>query len=64
MSSDNASITGFIVAILAILVGMAAWFTHVVNCIKDEQWFLLVIGLLAAPIGWVHGLGIWFGWFS
>ena len=48
---------------VAIILMVATWFTHVVNCIQDEQWFLLVIGILAAPIGWVHGLGIWFGWF-
>lgn len=51
--------------ILAIVVlwvwAIAAWVTHVVVCIKAANWLFLLAGALAAPVGIVHGTGIWFG---
>lgn len=40
---------------------IAAWVTHIVVCIQNEQWILLIDGTLAFPIGVVHGIGQWFG---
>lgn len=42
---------------------IAAWFTHVIVCIQTSAWILLVIGVFVPPIGWVHGIGSWFGMF-
>jgi hypothetical protein len=43
------------------LVGFAAWLTHVIVCIKASSWVFLLAGAIFAPIGVVHGVGVWFG---
>ena len=43
------------------LTSIAAWGTHVIICIKTGSWLFLVAGAIAAPVGVVHGVGIWFG---
>lgn len=45
------------------LTFFAGWVTHIVNCIQNEAWILLVAGALMAPIGAIHGIGLWFGLF-
>ena len=40
-----------------------AWLTHVFSTISNEQWVFLLAGAIFAPIGVIHGWGIWFGWF-
>lgn len=39
----------------------AGWVTHIVICLQDENYILLVIGVIGFPIGIVHGIGHWFG---
>lgn len=56
MERDNA-IWGAVFTLAVI----AAWITSVINCILTEKWVLLVIDLLVAPIGVLHGLMVWFG---
>ena len=49
------------------LVGtmFAAWLTHVIVTIQASQWIFLLAGAIFAPIGMIHGIGIWFGiWFG
>ncbi len=49
-----------------ILAVIASWITHVVVCIQTmtgASIALLFAGILIPPIGWVHGIGSWFGWF-
>ncbi len=46
-----------------ICVPLAAWVTHVIATIHAAQWVLLVVGALFAPIGVIHGFGLWFGLF-
>ena len=43
------------------LTVFAGWVTHIIVCIQNEQWVLLIAGALAFPIGVVHGIGQWFG---
>ena len=50
-----------IMYIVLALASLGAWGTHVINCIQDEKWFFLIAGAVAAPIGIIHGVGIWFG---
>ena len=38
-----------------------AWLTHVIACISDGVWGLLIGGAVFFPIGIVHGFGIWMG---
>lgn len=58
---------GYIGAVLAafafVFTTVAAWVTHVVVCIKSASWILLVFGIVMPPIGFIHGIGTWFGWF-
>lgn len=46
-----------------VLASLAAWVTHVIVCIKASAWILLLFGCLVAPVGVVHGFGIWLGVF-
>lgn len=52
-------IIGFLIVLG--LTGLAAWLTHVVNCIQNGEWLFLIAGAIAAPVGIVHGVGIWLG---
>lgn len=53
-----------VVASLTIALGsVAAWITHVVVCIKASAWILLLFGCIVAPVGVIHGVGVWFGAF-
>lgn len=42
---------------------IAAWATHVIVCLQTANWGFLIAGAILAPIGVVHGAGIWFGAF-
>lgn len=52
-----------IFTILIVLWLIAAWFTHVITCLATGAWGFLIAGAIVFPIAWVHGTGIWFGWF-
>jgi len=41
---------------------IGSWLTHIVYCIGAEAWGFLIAGALFFPIAWVHGTGLWFGW--
>lgn len=61
--SDYAKGAG-VLSIIAIAISFfAAWITHVVVCLKTAQWGFLIAGAIFAPIGAIHGYGVWFGWF-
>lgn len=47
--------------IAIILTSFIAWFTHIITCINTAQWGFLIAGAIAAPIGVIHGVGIWLG---
>jgi hypothetical protein len=42
---------------------LAAWITHIVVCLQTAAWGFLIAGAIVFPIAWIHGTGIWFGWF-
>lgn len=42
---------------------IAAWVTHVIVCIKAASWILLLFGCIVAPVGVIHGIGVWLGAF-
>ncbi len=58
----NVELRYLMVPIVAIWVA-AAWITHVVVCLKTASWGFLIAGAIMFPIAWIHGTGIWFGWF-
>lgn len=47
--------------IAIVIASIAAWITHVVVCIKAASWGFLIAGAIFAPIGVIHGVGVWFG---
>jgi hypothetical protein len=51
----------FVIAIV-ILCGLA-WFTHIIVSLGEGWWGFLVAGALFFPIGIIHGIGLWFGFF-
>jgi hypothetical protein len=56
---------GMVFGIMVIVgagISLGAMITHIYVCIQNQQWFLLIAGAIAAPVGIVHGLGIWFNW--
>lgn len=51
-------------ALASLIIGVtsvAGWLTHVIVCITEERWGFLIAGAIAAPVGVVHGIGRWFG---
>jgi hypothetical protein len=51
---------------IPILIGITAfvaWLTHVVTCLAAAKWGFLIAGAIFFPIGIIHGIGIWFGFF-
>lgn len=58
------AVVSLVIAWLTLLLGSAAaWITHVVVCIKASAWILLLFGCIVAPVGVVHGIGVWLGVF-
>ena len=45
------------------IASIAAWITHVLVCIKTSAWVLLAFGCIVAPVGVIHGVGVWLGIF-
>ena len=41
-------------------VAVAAWVTHIIHCLLQAKYVLLIAGALVAPVGIIHGVGIWF----
>lgn len=50
-----------ILGALALIATALAWLTHVVVCINDAAWGLLIAGAIFFPVGVVNGVGIWMG---
>lgn len=46
-----------------VAISFAAWLTHIVVCISSAAWGLLIAGAILFPIGIVHGIGYWLGFF-
>lgn len=57
----NSSFGCLLAYLFIIFAGIAGWITHVVYCIANQEWLLLIAGGLVAPIGSIHGWMIWFG---
>ena len=61
MAKNKSSGLGILFLFVSIIASISAWMTHVITCIETEQWGFLIAGAIAAPVGIVHGVGIWFG---
>lgn len=61
--TNNLSDTG-VWLLLALLISLpVGWFTHVITCLQQSEWFFLIAGAICFPIAWIHGLGILLGVF-
>ncbi len=61
--TSNAEFIGFLLGLAIIFGAISAWLTHVVICLKTAAWGFLIAGAILFPIGIIHGVGLWFGWF-
>lgn len=61
MKTALLAIGAIIFYIFAIIATIGAWIQHVITCIATEQWILLVVGAIVAPVGVIHGWGVWLG---
>ncbi|UTC29665.1 hypothetical protein BAJUN_00350 [Bajunvirus bajun] len=61
-SRSNPGAIGCLIWLAVIVASFAGWITHVVHCIKTQEWLLLIAGAIAAPLGVIHGWGLLFGW--
>ncbi len=56
MTDDDSNFWGFALIAWVIL----SWITHIVVCIQQAKWILLLVGAFVFPVGCVHGTGVWF----
>lgn len=61
-TSNDAGL-GILLMVLLALLPVAAWFTHIVVCLKAGLWGFLIAGAIFFPVAIVHGFGIWIGVF-
>ena len=59
MKDDSSGL--FAIALLGWIV--LSWLTHIVVCIQQAKYMLLLVGAFVFPVGCIHGTGVWFGIF-
>ena len=59
MRNGNTTASVGLLATIALII--AAWFTHVIHCLMTAKYLLLIAGAFIAPVGVIHGIGLWFG---
>ena len=52
---------GGIVLMMLGVACVAAWLTHIFNCLQNGEWGFLIAGALFFPIAIIHGFGLWLG---
>lgn len=50
-----------LLTLAAILSLPLAWLTHIVVCLVQAKYLLLIAGAFVFPVGIIHGFGLWFG---
>jgi hypothetical protein len=60
MSDTISGRLGALYYLALILIGIWFWVEHVARCMANDAIGFLVLGLCAAPVGWIHGAGIAF----
>lgn len=60
MKITNNTIIG--ISVLSFLLwAVSSWLTHIIVCIQNSEWGFMIAGAILVPIAWIHGTGIWFG---
>ena len=44
-----------------LLLMVAAWCTHIIACLIQAKYLLLIAGAFVFPVGIIHGVGLWVG---
>ena len=52
---------GWIAGVTFVMTMIAAWLTHIFHCLFAAKYLLLIAGAFIAPVGVIHGIGLWFG---
>ncbi len=60
----HSSAEGGFLAFLAVFIGIIPFIAHIVACVKADWATMLILGLICFPVGWVHGVGVIFGWWG
>ena len=53
-----------IIVLCWLSVTIAPFINHLVYCFQTEKYLLLIAGAIVAPVGWFHGLGLFFGFWG
>ena len=56
------TVTKITAVVVGLFILVAPWIYHLVYCFKQQEYILLIAGGIIPPIGWLHGLGAFFGW--
>ena len=48
--------------VMIIPILSSPWITHTFYTYQSGDLKLFFIGSFIPPIGWIHGIGLWFGW--
>lgn len=57
-----ATLGGVVLLWIAVVITcISGWVTHIVICFQEGNWGFLIAGAIFFPIGIVHGIGRWFG---
>lgn len=59
--NDAEDIAAFFIGIFMLIVGISSWLTHVIVCLLQAKYVLLLAGAIVFPVGMIHGIGLWFG---
>ena len=52
----------YVLAVIIFIVCVVGpWLNHIIWCFQEREYFLLLIGALLAPIGWIHGVLLFLG---
>ena len=60
----GAFLMGAFLIVGGFFIFFVAWATHIFMSIKLGLWGMLFAGTFVFPVGIVHGIGFWFGWWS
>lgn len=47
--------------LLATLIVAIPLLVHIVYCFTEQTYVLLLVGVIAFPVGWFHGIGVVLG---
>jgi len=61
IQAKNGSTSGIVILFILVIGSIAAWITHIIHSLMTAKYLLLIAGALIAPVGVIHGVGLWFG---